>query len=739
MSFVCSIFFFVQLPFASAGELLSVAEKVTHKYDAGTEFPVASPLSADSDQSHPLHWGKRAPVADARWLSPDHDQLAALVEEGPEHLRLQLPLPATENKMARELSLDLVRAKVLSDDFVATTSEGALVDYVDGVHYRGIVDGREDTMVAISLYEDKVMAVIHTPEDGDMVLGPYRDDLRVDRHVFYKTGDLTDNQVFICGAQEGPNYHEEVAEILANENRTALVDNCVQVYLECDYALYQERGSNVNQTLNWVTGMYNVVAAIYQNEQITTTIKETKVWTTRDSYSRSSSSQALNQFQGTNHNSDLAHLLARGGSGLGGVAWVNVLCNSNYGYAYSNIGSSYSNLPNYSWTVGVVAHEMGHNLGSPHTHSCSWPGGALDNCYTPEGNCSPGPAPPSSGGTVMSYCHLTSAGIDLTTGFGPVPGNLIRNRVSGASCLTTCGGGGENNPPSAGFTSATSGLTASFTDTSSDSDGTIASRSWNFGDGGTSSATNPNHTYASAGTYTVTLTVTDDDGASDTHSASVTVTDGGGGGGDELQNGVPVSGLSAGTGTWLRYTIQVPAGATNLTFALRGNDPDADMYIRRGSEPSRSQFDCRSWSSSSNETCTFDTPDSGVWHVGIYAYSSFAGLTLTASFDEDTGGDCADGGSVSNISDSRGSWEHYRFEVPECASSLVVSISGGSGDADLYVRYGQQPTTSSYDCRPYRNGNNEQCEFTNPTAGTWYLSIRAYRSYSGLTLEANYE
>jgi subtilisin-like proprotein convertase family protein len=83
---------------------------------------------------------------------------------------------------------------------------------------------------------------------------------------------------------------------------------------------------------------------------------------------------------------------------------------------------------------------------------------------------------------------------------------------------------GGNTPPTANFSFTTAGLTASFTDTSTDSNGSIAARSWNFGDGSTSTAQNPTRTYAAAGTYTVTLTVTDNGGATATTSKQVTVT-----------------------------------------------------------------------------------------------------------------------------------------------------------------------------------------------------------------------
>jgi vibriolysin len=106
---------------------------------------------------------------------------------------------------------------------------------------------------------------------------------------------------------------------------------------------------------------------------------------------------------------------------------------------------------------------------------------------------------------------------------------------------TNCGGGTPTNtPPTANFSTSVNGLTVQFTDTSTDSDGTIASRSWNFGDGTTSTSANPSKTYAASGVYNVSLTVTDDDGATNTKTVPVTVS-GGGGGTQTYTNGTDVN------------------------------------------------------------------------------------------------------------------------------------------------------------------------------------------------------
>ncbi|ASU23710.1 hemagglutinin [Vibrio qinghaiensis] len=82
---------------------------------------------------------------------------------------------------------------------------------------------------------------------------------------------------------------------------------------------------------------------------------------------------------------------------------------------------------------------------------------------------------------------------------------------------------------------------------------------------------------------------------------------------------------------------------------------------------------------------------------------------------------------------ARGSAAFYTFTVTS-STSAKVSISLGSGDADLYVKAGSKPTTSSWDCRPYESGNNEQCTISATPGTTYHVMLKGYSNYSGVTL-----
>ncbi|MDO6567938.1 S8 family serine peptidase [Alteromonas sp. 1_MG-2023] len=96
-------------------------------------------------------------------------------------------------------------------------------------------------------------------------------------------------------------------------------------------------------------------------------------------------------------------------------------------------------------------------------------------------------------------------------------------------------------------------------------------------------------------------------------------------------------------------------------------------------------------------------------------------------------------GELTGLSASRSNWNRYTWTIPEGVTTMTVQISGGSGDADLYMKFGSQPETNDFDCRPYANGNDEVCTFQAPATGTWHIGIRAYTTYSGLTLSYSYE
>jgi serine protease len=99
----------------------------------------------------------------------------------------------------------------------------------------------------------------------------------------------------------------------------------------------------------------------------------------------------------------------------------------------------------------------------------------------------------------------------------------------------------------------------------------------------------------------------------------------------------------------------------------------------------------------------------------------------------------ANGVATAALAGAKGEEKSFVLEVPANAKNLVISLSGGSPDADLYVRFGSKPTTSSYDCRPYTGSNDENCSFASPKAGLYYIVVRGYTAFSGASLKATFQ
>jgi leucyl aminopeptidase len=216
------------------------------------------------------------------------------------------------------------------------------------------------------------------------------------------------------------------------------------------------------------------------------------------------------------------------------------------------------------------------------------------------------------------------------------------------------------------------------------------------------------------------------------------------GGDDVLANGVPRTGLSGASGSTALFKVVLPAGARNLVIAVSGGSGDVDLYTRYGSAPTTSSYDCRPYRSGNSESCSVPSPQAGTYYVQLRGYQAYSGVTLKATWTSGSeppppaDDELANGVAKTGLSGSSGGTAVYKVIVPGGAGNLVIASSGGTGDVDLYARFGATPTSSSYDCRPYRSGNNESCTFGQVQAGTYYVMLKGYQAYSGVSLKASW-
>lgn len=196
-----------------------------------------------------------------------------------------------------------------------------------------------------------------------------------------------------------------------------------------------------------------------------------------------------------------------------------------------------------------------------------------------------------------------------------------------------------------------------------------------------------------------------------------------------LQNGVAVSGLSGAQGSQQFWTLTVPAGATNLQIQTSGGTGDMDMYVRFGSAPTTSTWDCRPYAGDNNETCTFPSPAAGTWHVMLDGYTAYSGLTLVGSYqtcnsisdvepnDSRSGAQVLSGscnqvsGTFLNDATTQQN-DYFRLSVP-AGKTVTALLNGLSVDYDLYLydAAGNQVGASenggtSADQLTYSNGNS---------------------------------
>jgi len=341
------------------------------------------------------------------------------------HMRISMPVGG------QQLEFELFKANIFTPDFQTVIASGNPVQTKLGLHYWGVVKNEPNSLVALSFFDDEIAGLIRL-NDATYNINKYKN---TGYHLMYKTNDLNFTPNFSCSALPTKLGNSDIS--ISGEK--SIPNDCVRIHVEADYGLYQSKGSSIANTTNYINGLFSQVGIMYANESISIAISYINIWTSTSPYTSGNELSELGNVAYGRTHGDLVHLLHRNGGG--GVAYLDVLCNSSFNMGVSGVDGFYNNVPTYSWDVFVVSHELGHNMGSPHTHDCTWNGNgtAIDGCGFQASNGADGcTGPIPSLGTIMSYCHLIN-GIDFTQGFGQQPGDLIRNRVANAACLSPCG------------------------------------------------------------------------------------------------------------------------------------------------------------------------------------------------------------------------------------------------------------------------------------------------------------
>lgn len=618
-----------------------LARNVATAKAAGNEFrPFA--LLRDPGKSIAKRADLSALVSDGTLLAVDEGAVKSLLAAKPDYFTLSVPGSG---------ELELVRANY--DDLIVEGPGGDDLSWTNtALHYQGVLKGNGRSVAAVSVIRNpqtgvyEVSGVFGTAEGGNTLIGRVKGRNPANDHLAYREAAVRDRKTgpaAECGLDEVLEKHLATPEqcpvppaphtAAPARKRTntsgpaaLLANGCVRIHLEVENDVYKVQGSN---TTNYATGFFNVAKAVYANENIPINLHYLKVWTTPNpeasiSYYYDIWHAFWNRKYQEGIQGDLAILV--GFHIDRGIASLNTICGPDYNQTGISPIRDYPAYPTYSWAGATLPHEIGHLFGSEHTQKCVWNGNntALDGCVAPEGSCA---RPSSQFGTIMSYCSNFS----LAQGFGTQPGNLIRNSFANATCLD-CGG--------TGCTSAISPTTANVA--AAASNGSIAV---------TTSTTNCSWTAASnanwisissgggpfSGNGTVSYSVAANTGAA--RSGTLTVAghtftvsqQAGGSGSTALTNGVAVS-VSGATGSERAYTVDVPAGATNLVIATSGGSGDVDLYTRFATPPTTTAYDCRPYTNGNGESCSVAAPSAGRYHILLHGYAAYSGVTLKASF-----------------------------------------------------------------------------------------------------------
>lgn len=377
---LCTLF----LASVAIGQEISPEKLVDFAKKEGRNFPAYS-IFVEENGNLRQYTEANSAISEKKFFSTTTVRLRRLLDDAPKQFILSVP------GIKENISISLVAIDLLSFDFQMMHASGVIQEDQSSIqHYRGILEGKDGSFAAVTVSEYGIQGSFYTKETGIQVFGPMEETEGSQNlpHILYPADAFPNKEKLTClTTDDGRAYS-------ANEvstNATLRADpKCVNVYLEVDNDIFTDKGGSANTTA-FMTGWFNQVATLYANENINLRLSGLFLWDVPSPYSGSDYNM-LTQFgaQRQTIKGDIGQLVSY--KGKGGIAWLNGVCSSStrYKLSFGSALKSYQNIPAFSWNVMVMAHELGHILGSQHTHACVWNGNstALDGCAgVTEGGC----------------------------------------------------------------------------------------------------------------------------------------------------------------------------------------------------------------------------------------------------------------------------------------------------------------------------------------------------------------
>jgi hypothetical protein len=355
-----------------------------------------------------------------REVALDQDALAALLAAGGEVTLAGFPMPGD-----REVELRVEPFEVLTPDasVVIATAEGEVeVGLPEVSLFHGTVVGEPDSRVYLSFSEFGANGLIQSNGSTAVLssagFGAGLPTVIADLTDFPEPPEFAKGWECHVGPEHINPLGLDLAAMAGDGSARANPCRIARIAIEGDYEYTAWLfGGSTEASAAYAVTLLGAINEIYTRDlNVRLLVPYIRLWEVEnDPYDGDKLSQFRNEWNAnmTHVDRELAHLLS--GNYGGGVAWVSVLCHSTYGYGLSGVGGSFPyplrDHDGGNWDLMVVAHEIGHNFGTLHTHDGYDP--HIDDCGN--GDCSL-----AWGGTIMSYCHTCAGGMtNIVLAFHP--------------------------------------------------------------------------------------------------------------------------------------------------------------------------------------------------------------------------------------------------------------------------------------------------------------------------------